>query len=191
MNAPAYTVVRVEQGTHEWLQWRHKGIGASDASAIMGDSPYDTAANLLRYKRGPARDRVQNKATTRGLQLEPIARERYILKTGIKVGSACLQSKAHEWLRASVDGISNDGTAVVEIKCGPSIYLKTSQLQSVPSEYYAQLQHILAVTGLDKIDFWCFLPNRPELLFRVDRDSRYIDLLLNSEFKFWQQMQQT
>jgi putative phage-type endonuclease len=190
MNAPQYTIVKFEQGTREWLEWRHKGIGASDAAAIMGDSLRDTVTDLLRYKRGPAIDRFPNAATARGLLLEPVARERYILKTGIKVESACLQSNKHEWLRASLDGISPNGDTVVEIKCGTSIYRKTSQLHGVPSEYYAQLQHILAVTGLNSIDFWCYLPNQPEILFRVNRDPRYIELLLNREFSFWQQMQQ-
>ena len=34
----------------------------------------------------------------------------------------------------------------------------TSQTRSAPDYYYGQLQHILAVTGLDSLDFWCYWP---------------------------------
>ena len=77
------------------------------------------------------------------------------------------------------------GITLVEIKCGESVYRNTSQYGCVPDYYNGQLQHILAVTGLKSLDFWCYLPGRPELLVRVERDNNYIDRLLNAEFKFW------
>jgi predicted phage-related endonuclease len=32
----AYHVIEHEQGSAAWLHWRHGGIGASDAPALMG-----------------------------------------------------------------------------------------------------------------------------------------------------------
>src|SRR3989338_9214976 len=162
-----FTFVALEQGTSEWREWRHKGIGASDAPIIMGENPWKSASELLREKRGPARDGSQNAAMARGTQLEPEARRRYIVRTGTNFRPACLQSGLHTWLRASVDGISADGSAIVEIKCGESVYRKTSQNRSVPDYYYGQLQHILAITGFATLDFWCYLPRCPELLVPV------------------------
>ena len=30
----------------EWLEWRRKGIGGSDAAAVLGISPFRTAVDL-------------------------------------------------------------------------------------------------------------------------------------------------
>ncbi|MFZ2644318.1 MAG: YqaJ viral recombinase family protein [Verrucomicrobiia bacterium] len=184
-----YVIVELKQGTREWLEWRHGGLGASDAPVVMGENPWKTADELLREKRGPATESVQNAAMSRGTLLEPEARKCYMLRSGRGVQPACLQSNQYEWLRASVDGITSDGDAVVEIKCGESVYRKTSQSGRVPDYYYGQLQHILAVTGLESIDFWCYLPTYPELLLPVVRDDSYINRLLNAEFKFWKGVQ--
>jgi putative phage-type endonuclease len=152
----------------------------------MGENLWKTAAQLLHEKRGRVpREPAQNAAMARGTILEPEARRRYISKTGRDVQAACLQSNEHEWLRASVDGLTNSGDVVVEIKCGESVYRNTSQNGCAPDYYYGQLQHILAVTGLQSLDFWCYLPGLPDLLVPVKRDNNYIERMLRSESRFW------
>ena len=121
---------------------------------------------------------------------KPATLKRYVLQRGFDVQPACLQSNQYDWLRASVDGLSADGKAVVEIKCGDSVYRKTSSSGRVPDYYYGQLQHILAVTGLPSIDFWCYLPHCPEVLLAVDRDDNYSARLLEAEYRFWQNVLQ-
>ena len=88
-----------------------------------------------------------------------------------------------------MDGITSDLDAVVEIKCGDSVYRKTAAAGCVPDYYYGQLQHILAVTGLPTIDFWCYLPGRPAVLVAVARDDDYIARLLEAELQFWSEVQ--
>ena len=88
-----------------------------------------------------------------------------------------------------MDGITEALDAVVEIKCGDSVYRKTSDCGRPPDYYYGQLQHILAVTGLPAIDFWCYLPGLPELLVPVERDDAYIRRLLEAEFELWTAVQ--
>lgn len=180
-----FIVVELQQGTREWLEWRHKGIGASDAPTIMGENPFESVEELLREKRGPVRASTESEAMARGKRLEPEARKRYIARTGIDVRPACIQSTRYDWLRASLDGLSTSHDAVVEIKCGDSVYRKVSASRSVPDYYYGQTQHILAVTGFDSLDFWCYWPGCPELLVRVQRDDAYIERLLNRELEFW------
>lgn len=185
-----FTIIEFQQGTKEWLEWRHKGIGASDASTIMGENPFKSAAALLQEKCRPAQELEPNSAMAHGIRLEPEARNRYIAKTGREVKPACLQSTRHEWQGASLDGFAITQDAVVEIKCGQSAYRKTSQTRSVPRYYYGQIQHILAVTGLDSLDFWCYWPNCPEILLAVPRNNTYIERLLKTEQEFWHQIQQ-
>ena len=188
LQSSCFTIVDLSQGTPEWLEWRNDGIGASDAPIIMGENPWKSAAELLEVKCGRARESDRNAAVARGIELEPEARRVYISRTGTLVQPACLQSGSYDWLRASVDGLSYRADAVVEIKCGESVYRKTRQYGRVPDYYYGQLQHILAVTGLPSIDFFCYLPGFSELLVPVARDDNYIGQLLNTEFQFWTQV---
>ena len=189
MSTTHFTIVTLEQGSDAWREWRHNGIGASDASTVMGENRFKSASELLREKCGPARDFDQNAAMVRGSELEPEARRLYVAKTGREVHPVCLQSTRYEWLRASLDGLTINYDAVVEIKCGQSAYLRTSQTRSVPDYYYGQMQHILAVTGLDSLDYWCYWPGCTPLLIPVPRNPSYIERLLNTELEFWNRVQ--
>lgn len=187
VSALSYTIVPLEQGTPEWLVWRGQGLGASDAPTIMGENPWKSPAQLLKEK-CEGKNEGPNAAMARGTALEPEARKSYERRFGVCVAPACLQSAKHEWLRASVDGLAVNGSAVVEIKCGESVYRKTSTTGKVPEYYIGQLQHILAVTGLPSIDFWCYWPGLPEVHLSVARDDRYIERLLEVEALFWQKI---
>ena len=172
-NSEPYHIVNMTQGTPEWLDWRRQGIGASEAPAIMGENPWKTPKNLLKEKIEGSKSRP-NAAMLRGIALEPEARESYENVVGVKVPPVCIQSNEYEWLRASLDGLSEDGHLVVEIKCGESVYKKSASTGKVPRYYFGQLQHILAITHLPCIDFWCYLPDRPEVHLCIQRDDVYI-----------------
>jgi putative phage-type endonuclease len=154
----------------------------------MGENPWKTPEELLEEKCS-GKGIIANAAMARGTLLEPEARRCYEKKFGIRVMPACLQSLQFEWLRASVDGLEENGISVVEIKCGESVYRKTSLLKSVPSYYYGQLQHILAITQLESIDFFCYLPEKPEFHLKIRRDDPYIKRLIDTEQIFWMEIQ--
>ncbi|MBI4632719.1 MAG: YqaJ viral recombinase family protein [Deltaproteobacteria bacterium] len=187
MKDTAYTIVNLQQGTDAWLEWRSQGIGASDAPAIMGENPWKSASQLL-HEKCERKTYSPNAAMVRGTELEPEARRCYETAVGVRVVPACLQSARFDWLRASVDGLAVNGSMVVEIKCGESVYRKSSTSRKVPGYYFGQLQHILAVTNLQTIDFWCYLPDRPTVHLSVARDDGYIRRLLDVEHAFWRQM---
>jgi putative phage-type endonuclease len=185
MSTLPYITVDHDQGSREWLDWRHNGIGASDAPALMGESKWRDADQLFREKVGRRKPTFQNEAMRRGHRLEPHARRHYVSESGVVVEPICLQSTERQWLRASLDGISVADSRVVEIKCGDSVYRQVANSGNVPGYYYGQLQQILAVTGFDQIDFWCWLPELPGLLVPVDRDDDYIAELLDVGDAFW------
>ncbi|HIE64997.1 MAG TPA: hypothetical protein EYG28_09555 [Nitrospiria bacterium] len=187
-NKVFYKIVDLEQGTKEWLAWRSQGIGASDAPAIMGEGIWKSSATLMKEKCGRTKASFINRAMARGSALEPKARRCYEEKVGIRVYPVCLQSVEHDWLRASLDGLATDGRTVVEIKCGESCYRKTSKSQAVPKYYYGQLQHILAVTHLPSIDFYCYFPGQTGVHLCIPRDDFYIKRLLDTEYQFWQEV---
>lgn len=184
-----YLIVDLEQGSPEWLEWRSMGIGASDAPAIMGENPWKTRLQLL-IEKVEGRSTQTTPAMERGTMLEPEARARYEQLYDVDVDPICLQSRELPWFRASLDGLSADGRRVIEIKCGEGVYRRTAESGQVPRYYYGQLQHILAITGLQQIDFFCYLPDREELCLRVERDDGYIAQLLETEYTFWLEVEE-
>lgn len=182
-----FVKLHFEQSTREWLSWRREGIGASDAPVIMGQSPWQKASHLLSIKTGQIEERPANGAMQRGKTLEPLARQAYVRHTGIEVEPVCVQSLAHAWMRASLDGLSADGRRVVEIKCPGEKDHLLADSGLVPEKYYAQLQHILAVTGLPEIHYWSFRFGRPVLL-SVNRDDSFVAALIVKESEFWSQV---
>ncbi len=180
-------MIDIQQGTAAWHDWRDKGLGASDAPTIMGENPWKSAAKLLEEKLRKFRV-TPTKAMSRGTALEPEARKQYEQTTGTSVFPACLQSTKFDWLLASVDGLTDDGSSVVEIKCGYRAHKHAASTGQVPKYYVGQLQHIMAVTGLAELDFWCYLPGQPEVHLRVARDDQYIERLLEVEQRFWKKL---
>jgi putative phage-type endonuclease len=185
-----FKVVDLKQGTQQWLNWRHSGIGASDASTIMNENRFKSPDELLHEKQNKVDIKVdieENVKMQKGKDLEPIARTLYQKNTKIMVQPICIQSILYPWLIASLDGISNDYKKLVEIKCGESAYKQAAQ-NIIPNYYFGQLQHQLMVTGLNSLDYWCYWPGEMGILIRVDRDNSYIKKLFKQEEKFYQSM---
>lgn len=154
----------------------------------MGENSFGSSKQLLQEKRLPPREGQLTPAMARGNALEPIAREAYCQTIQQSVEPKCLESTEYDWLRASLDGMSDTGDRVVEIKCGEVAYKYASKYQRSPPHYYGQLQHILLVTGLESVDLWCYLPDRPPIMLSVDRNEDYLRTLLRAEESFWKQV---
>jgi len=202
----SYDIIDHEQGSGAWLHWRHGGIGASDAPALMGENPWKRPARLFTEKTAtlkpyygrpralPATDlfapakpvpQTAGSAMARGNALEPYARALYCETVGVALEPACVQSRSYGWQRASLDGINFGAQRLVEIKCGDKVYAHTEASGTVPGYYVGQLQHIMAVTGFAEIDFWVWLPGKAGLLLTVPRDEDYIGRMTATEAAFW------
>ncbi len=201
----SFTIIDHEQGSAAWLHWRHGGIGASDAPALMGENPWKRPARLFTEKTTPLKPYYNRPrpapatdlfaaaapvprgggAMARGNALEPHARALYCDAVGMTLEPACLQSTRHPWQRASLDGINFEAQRLVEIKCGDKVYALTEAHGAVPDYYVGQLQHILAVTGYASIDFWVWLPGKPALRVEMARDDAYIARMTEAEAAFW------
>ena len=55
----------------------------------------------------------------------------------------------------------------------------------MPGYYIGQLQHILAVSGFDAVDFWVWLPGKTPILITVPRDEAYIARMTAMQAEFW------
>jgi putative phage-type endonuclease len=201
-------VVNLEQGGLDWLAWRSKGIGASDATIILGLSPWFSREQLLRRKseeirevskkkpkKGPRKE-ADNGAMARGRRLEPVARDLYIGMTGIESKPVCVIHPDIPWMRASLDGLSTDGKTVLEVKCVNQYDHQAALEGSVPTKYVPQVQHQLFVTGTTDLHYWSYTDNprfSPEdqvALVEVKPSPTFQARLLEAETLFWKELQQ-
>ncbi len=180
-----YHIIPLAERTPAWWAWRQGGIGSADAATILGVKPSKSAERLLLEKQPPPQDLGRNFTRTRGAALERAARADYILATGVAVTPACVQNLDRPWQRASLDGLSADGERAVEIKCGRAAYQTAAARGRPPRQHFPQLQHILAVTGLPAIDYWCHCPPHAPVRLEVRRDDAYIQRLVTAEEIFW------
>jgi putative phage-type endonuclease len=179
-------IERLHQNTPEWQLWRMQGIGASDAPVIMGETPFKTPRRLWSIKTGLMQEEPAGPAARRGHELERFARRAYERQTGIQMEPLCLVHEELEWMRASLDGLSFDGSTLVEIKCPLSLRdLASAREGRIPSQYYAQLQHQLEVSGAQQAHYWSFHGN-DGILIEIRPDREYAKRLVETEAAFWQ-----
>lgn len=180
-----YQIIALTERTAAWSEWRQGGIGSSDAPTILGEKPAKSAERLLHEKQNPPKPSGRSFARAQAAALERAARANYVRTLGVAVEPACVQSLARPWQRASLDGLSAEGERAVEIKCGKATYATAAARQRPARPHFPQLQHILSVTGLPVIDYWCYYPPHPPLRIEVRRDEAYIERLLAAEEVFW------
>ena len=179
-------IERLHQNTPEWHRWRRQGIGASDAPVIMGEAPFKTARTLWSVKTGRLQEDPAGLAAQRGRALERFARRAYERQTGILMEPLCLVHQEFEWMRASLDGLSFDGSTLLEIKCPLSLRDRASAQQGhIPSQYHAQLQHQLEVAGAERAHYWSFHGTNG-ILIEIRPDREYARRLVEAETAFWQ-----
>jgi len=168
----------------EFVKSRKNFLGASDAPVVMGVSPWRTPYQLWEDKLGLAPDAPDNYAMQRGRELEPVAREAYILETGNIVEPKMVNHPKINYMMANFDGITEDLQCAVEIKCpGEKDHLLAKE-GIVPEKYYPQLQHQLAVIGVNQLHYFSYRDGDTALI-EVGRDESYIKRLVAEERKFW------
>ena len=203
-------ILNMEQNSLEWLRWRTRGLGASDATIIMGLSPWFSREQLLKRKEKEARQgnhvngrpvketkkEADNWAMARGHRLEPIARNLYCATTGIHSKPVCIIHDKYEWMRASLDGFSDDRTIILEVKCVNQLDHRMALDGEVPLKYRPQTQHQLFVAdNRPVLHYWSYTDNKkfkPEdrvALVEVVPDLDYQKRMLDAEKLFWIELQ--
>lgn len=172
----------LEQGTKEWLSLRTTKITSTDAAVIMGASHWKTRIQLYHEKLSDNVMNFVNERMKRGTELEPIARELFSIQNGIEMFPRVV---VKDWAMASLDGMSECGKYIVEIKCpGEKDHSLTTQ-GKIPEHYYPQLQHQLYVTGLPSIFYYSF-DGTDGVTIVVNRDNAYIEKMVEEERKFYE-----
>ena len=182
----------------DWLELRKKGLGGSDAAAVLGISPFRTARDLYYDKLGivTADDQANWVALEVGTLLEPLVARIFEAKTGLKVyqRKCMFQHPLYPWMLADLDYMVDlpDGTtAIVEIKT--TNYNAKDKWwyngeEIVPVYYETQGRHYMAVMNLDRVYYCCLYGNKEDaaIIRRIDRDMDYEMELIALEQDFWE-----
>lgn len=179
----------------EWLEMRMQGIGGSEAGAVVGLNPFKSALHLYQDKLGISEKFEGNEATEFGKEMEdPIRKwfaKKYVKDTKIEIKVEkfpyMMKSIKYPWMIADVDGIMDHpemGRGLIEIKTSSERRKKEWEDEAIPDEYYCQVQHYMAVTGLP-YTMLVYLLGKKLAWKLVPRNDEFIQNLAETERKFW------
>lgn len=177
----------------EWLMWRRKGIGGSDASIVCGLNKYKSPVELWMDKVGMLEPTEAGESAYWGNILEPIVREEFTKRTDlrVKIEKSMLQHSEYPFMLANVDGIVKDkeqGDCIFEAKTS-SIFRMEEWENSIPEEYQLQVQHYMAVTGFKGAYVAALIGGNQFKWQFIKRDDEIIDMLIRLEQSFWEHVQ--
>lgn len=177
----------------DWLEYRKRGIGGSDASVVCGISRYKSPVELWLDKTGQLPPQEAGEAAYWGTQLEPFVRAEFTKRTGIEVQCIrqLLQSGELPFMLANLDGICevpDCGTCIFEAKTA-SAYKAGEWDNSIPDEYQLQIQHYMAVTGYKAAYIAVLIGGNTFRWKFVERDEELISMLIDLEADFWKHVQ--
>lgn len=191
---------RIDQFEDEakWLELRTTGIGGSDAGAIMGMNKYASPLTVYMQKKGVEGFKGNN-STKWGHILENPIREKAREELGIDIAPVpgMFTSIEYPFMNANLDGLCHAehqvtiGGETVEGFGGHEIKTSTQGagfgIDEIPDSYYCQVQHYMAVTGLNWFILTVFFLNTKEgrhYVIRRNNDFIY-DRLIPAERDFW------
>lgn len=195
---PLVLVDTAQLARPDWLEYRRKGLGGSDAAAVLNISPFRTARDLYYDKLGivTADDQANWVALEVGNLLEPLVARIFEKKTGLKIyqRKCMFQHPGYPWMLADLDYLVDlpDGTtAILEIKT--TNYNAKDKWwyngkEIVPIYYETQGRHYMAVMNLDRVYYCCLYGNNEDeaIIRRIDRDMDYELELIALEQDFWE-----
>lgn len=195
--ARPYKEIRFEGADEEvraqWLEARRKGIGGSDASAIMGLSQYATPYTVWLEKTGRVipEDISEKEAVYWGNVLEDVVAAEFAKRHPdwfVARRNALLQSVERPWQLASVDRLVTDENGrkgVLEIKTAGTFRAEDWE-DGIPDYYLPQPIHYLAVTGREFFAVAVLIGGQKYKEFVYERDEDDIAYLIEQERTFWE-----
>ena len=173
----------------DWLEYRKRGIGGSDASVVCGISRYKSPVELWMEKTNQIPCQEAGETAYWGTQLEAMVRTEFSKRTGVEVRRVLqlLQSAEYPFMLANLDGVCEHpdlGTCVFEAKTA-SAYKAGEWDDAIPDEYMLQIQHYMAVTGYQGAYIAVLIGGNTFRWRFVARDESLIASLIELEADFW------
>lgn len=168
------------------LEERRSFLGASEAAAALGLSPWFTPLDLYRSKTGEGEPIETSLPMLVGQALEPVTLQIFEQKSGMSVNARQLQivDARNPWRRATLDGKASDGW-LVEAKASGVWQNWGKELDEVPAPIIYQCQHQLAcAVDAPGVYVPVILGQRQYRCYEVKRDAELIAMLTEGEIGF-------
>lgn len=180
----------------EWLAARRNSIGGSDAATILEQNQFSSPLELYAEKLGLVEPSEVGQPARWGKRLEPAIAAGYTEETGRQLvdhGYHLFKSADYPWAHATIDR----QIILVDNKPGPGVYeakltgyYKKSEIEAdIPIVYQIQVQHNIAVLGLEWGSVAILLNGRELLWADLERNDRFIEVLMDKEREFWDRVQ--
>lgn len=190
----AMSVAAVTKGLprEEWLKLRTRGIGGSDAAAVVGMNPWKSKVAVFLEKTGQIESEVSGEAAYWGTTLEDVVAKEFTLRTGVKAqrSNKLYQHPEHPFMIGNVDRLVTDAQkrrGILEVKTTSAYKASDWEGESIPDHYAIQLQHYMAVLGVDYGHFAVLIGGNQFIHRYVERDDRVIKYLIEMEAQFWKE----
>jgi putative phage-type endonuclease len=178
-------IVNITQGTKEWHEFRQDGIGASQASVLLGINPWKKIDHLFFEKIGEGKPHQEpNKYILQGHELEPVARKEYEKQTGYLYEPLCAIHDKYDFIRCSFDGVNLEKKHLIEIKCPQEKTHSIAVSGKVPDYYEAQIQWQLMIAGYEYGDYVSYHEGDLQIV-PVFADKLYQEALIEKAKWFW------
>jgi putative phage-type endonuclease len=168
-------------GRDSWLEWRARGVGATDAAllaaarGLVEPAPWmerEAEQVLFWEKLGMGKAASMNAAMRRGLEMEEAVRAAVEADLGF-IAPVYGEHEDRPWMRASFDGMTIDGE-IVEIKAPNRRVVELARAGEVVGYYQPQLAHQAMVAWGDPAAWagderahFCVWDNQTQEVIRV------------------------
>lgn len=169
------------------LEARKHGIGGSDAAVALGLSPWKSALELWREKRGEGESTEETEPMRWGTLLEPVIRQEYSNRTGrvVRVPTDTMAHTGHPHMLAHPDGLTDD-LRLFEAKTARSAQgWGEPGTDAIPQPYLIQVQHYLFVTGYMVADVAVLIGGSEYRQYEVPADAELQEMITEGEHDFW------
>lgn len=171
----------------EWLRYRKRGLGGSDAGAVCGLNPYRTAMQVYQDKTTDEIEETDNEAMRQGREFEDYVARRFMEATGKKVRRAnyMYYDEEHPFMLADVDRMIVGENAGLECKTASPYMAEKWADGNIPLSYQIQCLHYMSVCNADAWYIAVLIYGREFKYYKIERDEEMLADLIKIEEDFW------
>jgi len=190
-------IAKIDQlDRQEFLNWRMKGVGASDVAMILGCSPYGNRKDLLDQKVSGEGAEINPFLAKRGYQVETVARAYVELQYGMSFEPLCIYDESKPHRLASLDGYNANAKLTMEAKyVGAKIFTEVNTWADVMQKmehYYCQVQWQLIIANNAEYCLFVMVDSKNnKKIIQIHIDAEYIQkmAMITLVDEFWKEVE--
>ncbi|WP_158268504.1 YqaJ viral recombinase family protein [Corynebacterium liangguodongii] len=178
-----------------WIGQRRHGLGSSDASIIMGLSPWESPYSLWEQKTGraaldPPVDHDTEELREWGNRLEPVIRDATAEELGVTIikPDEAWANRERPWQRANLDGLIPDTSTFCEFK-NSTAWNADKWKGQIPDHAEIQVHHIGLVTGWRDAIVAGLIGGNHLSIHRITLNQNILEMMQTAEDEFWRHVE--